>query len=122
MSSRLCFCNVCKGKNSLTRYKIKQHLKIYGSWSAQKSLEGRPSESSKDNFNGGQQSSASTAGVHSEIDSGDGVQGACFADEDTFMEHCDDFSPAYGCAENGLLQMADDGVESPSTRVSLNEP
>lgn len=27
-----CFCNICKGKAQLTRYKIESHEKAYGPW------------------------------------------------------------------------------------------
>lgn len=32
-----CFCNLCKGNTLLSSFRVKQHLKIYGLWEANKS-------------------------------------------------------------------------------------
>lgn len=29
---RHCFCNLCKGNSRLSRFKVKQHVKLYGLW------------------------------------------------------------------------------------------
>ena len=87
-------------------------------WSEQKSSEGRSSEHNKDDFSVGVRV-PSTAAVYNESDLSDSVQEACFAEGDTVMEYCEDFSPNYGCAGNVLAPLADDGEKSPSTGVRL---
>ena len=42
MSSRLCFCTLCKGAVLQSSYKVKQHTSLYGLWYSKKSMEGPP--------------------------------------------------------------------------------
>ena len=79
---RLCFCNFCKGNNKLTRHKIAQHERIYGTWDAKNSKEG-PSNAKK----------SRVSFEHNSSSESDNEQGALviLANEDTLIrEDCDD--------------------------------
>lgn len=56
MLDRHCFCNLCKGKVQLTKYKVSQHVRIYGLWNVKEAIEG-PSIAKKSRANNDSDSS-----------------------------------------------------------------
>lgn len=38
-SNNHCFCNLCKGKHVLTKYKVRQHERAYGLWKLNEEFE-----------------------------------------------------------------------------------
>ena len=110
MSSRPCFCTLCQGAELQSKYKIKQHTKLYGLWYAKKSIEG-PSTAKKSKIDESVSISSDSSG--SDKDECDTKDRPCLLEEHS------DHGPDDYCYDNDLVLLASNQDKSTSAEVRV---